>query len=72
MAVRTYNLVLEENWYCVKNELLTDKELEKIRKKHHINPRVEKIRVDTKNCYWCFGARFYIGFTSKYGIINKH
>lgn len=53
-----YNVVLQENDVCPQGELLTDKELERM--KLH-NPRRDwprTAKVYAKSCYFCFGVRF--------------
>ena len=58
----TYNKVIEQdNCLCQEGELLTDKELEHLfRFMPWRKPKTQKVEVDTKNCYICFGARFMI------------
>lgn len=55
-----YNVVLQENDVCPQGELLTDKELERM-KLHNPRrdwPRTAKAKVYAKSCYFCFGVRF--------------
>lgn len=55
-----YNVVLRENDVCPQGELLTDKELERM-KQHNPRrdwPKVAKAKVYAKSCYISFGVRF--------------
>lgn len=62
MAKRNYNMILDENNdVLAKNELLTDKELEKFRLN---NPRrdwpreIRHVQVDSSDVFFFFGVRF--------------
>lgn len=55
-----YNAVLRENDVCPQGELLTDKELERM-KQHNPRrdwPETKKAKVYADSCYICFGVRF--------------
>ena len=55
-----YNVVLRENDVCPQGELLTDKELERM-KQHNPRrdwPKVAKAKVYAESCYISFGVRF--------------
>ena len=55
-----YNVVLRENDICPQGELLTDKELERM-KLHNPRrdwPETKKAKVYAGSCYFCFGVRF--------------
>lgn len=55
-----YNVVLQENDVCPAGELLTDKELKRM-KLHNCKrdwPRTAKARVYAESCYFNFGVRF--------------
>ena len=56
----TYNVVLQENDVCPRGELLTDKELERM-KLHNPKrdwPKTAKAKVYAESCYISFGVRF--------------
>lgn len=54
-----YNMVLQENDICPAGELLTDKELERMKlHKRKIWPRTAKAKVYAESCYFSFGVRF--------------
>lgn len=56
----TYNVVLQENDVCPWGELLTDKELERM-KLHNPKrdwPKTAKAKVYAESCYISFGVRF--------------
>lgn len=55
-----YNVVLRENDVCPQGELLTDKELErmKLHNPRHDWPKVAKAKVYVESCYISFGVRF--------------
>lgn len=62
MSKRTYmyNVVLQENDVCPQGELLTDKELERM-KLHNPRrdwPKTAKAKVYAESCYISFGVRF--------------
>lgn len=55
-----YNVVLRENDVCPQGELLTDKELERM-KQHNPRrdwPNTAKVTVKTGEIYFSFGVRF--------------
>ena len=55
-----YNVVLRENDVCPQGELLTDKELERM-KLHNPRrdwPKTAKAKVYAESCYISFGVRF--------------
>lgn len=55
-----YNVVLQENDVCPAGELLTDKELERM-KLHNPRrdwPKTAKAKVYAESCYFSFGVRF--------------
>lgn len=55
-----YNVVLRENDVCPQGELLTDKELERM-KQHNPRrdwPETKKAKVYADSCYIYFGVRF--------------
>ena len=55
-----YNVVLQENDVCPQGELLTDKELERM-KLHNPRrdwPKTAKAKVYAESCYISFGVRF--------------
>lgn len=55
-----YNVVLRENGVCPQGELLTDKELERM-KQHNPRrdwPKVAKAKVYAESCYISFGVWF--------------
>ena len=55
-----YNVVLRKNDVCPRGELLTDKELERM-KQHNPRrdwPKVVKAKVSAESCYISFGVRF--------------
>lgn len=59
MRKYTYNRVMKETQSCPVGELLTDKELEKVRKqRHNRNVIVERVRVNPRDIYFFFGVRF--------------
>lgn len=55
-----YNVVLRENDVCPQDELLTDKELERMKlyNPRHDWPKVAKAKVYAESCYISFGVRF--------------
>ena len=55
-----YNAVLRENDVCPQGELLTDKELErmKLHNPRHDWLKVAKAKVYAESCYISFGVRF--------------
>lgn len=58
--MRIYNMVEVENDICPEGELLTDKELEKL-KQNNVRrnwPKTCKIKTYGEDVYFCFGARF--------------
>ncbi len=57
---RIYNVVLQANDICPEGELLTDKELERM-KLNNIRrdwPKTRRVKVYSKDVYFCFGIRF--------------
>lgn len=56
----TYNVVLRENDVCPQGELLTDKELERMKQHNprHDWPNTVKVAVKTGEIYFSFGVRF--------------
>lgn len=67
-----YNVVLRENDVCPQGELLTDKELERIKIAHPRRdwPRTAKAKVYAESCYISFGVRF--GLVKQYLKIRKN
>ena len=55
-----YNVVLQENDVCPAGELLTDRELKrmKLHNRKRDWPRTAKARVYAESCYFSFGVRF--------------
>lgn len=55
-----YNVVLRENDVCPQGELLTDKELERMKQYNPRRdwPRTAKAKVYAESCYFSFGVRF--------------
>ena len=55
-----YNVVLRENDVCPQGELLTDKELERMRLHNSRRdwPNTAKVTVKTGEIYFSFGVRF--------------
>ena len=55
-----YNVVLQENDVCPTGELLTDKELErmKLHNRKRDWPRTAKAKIYAESCYFSFGVRF--------------
>jgi hypothetical protein len=55
-----YNMVLKENSICPEGELLTDKELQKLKLWHPRRdwPNTSKVKVYSADVYFCFGVRF--------------
>lgn len=55
-----YNVVLQENGVCPQGELLTDKELERMKQPNSRRNWLEtkKAKVYADSCYICFGVRF--------------
>lgn len=67
-----YNVVLQENDICPAGELLTDKELErmKLHNRKRDWPRTAKAKVYAESCYFSFGVRF--GWVKQYiEAVNK-
>lgn len=57
---RIYNMVLKATDVCPEGELLTDKELERM-KLNNVKrdwPNTAKVTVKTGEIYFCFGVRF--------------
>lgn len=57
---RIYNMVLQENDVCPAGELLTDKELERM-KQHNPKrdwPQTSQVKVYGEDVYFSFGVRF--------------
>lgn len=66
---RIYNRVMDDrNAYCPLGELLTDKELERMRLHNPRRdwPNTAKVTVKTGETYFCFGVRF----AESYELIN--
>ena len=55
-----YNVILQENDICPAGELLTDKELERMKPHNRKRDwlRTAKAKVYTESCYFSFGVRF--------------
>lgn len=55
-----YNVVLRENDVCPQGELLTDKELERMKLYNPRRdwPKTAKAKVYAESCYFSFGVRF--------------
>lgn len=61
MRKYTYNRVMKETDICPVGELLTDKELEKMRRnRRHSRTGIvtERVRVNSSDVYYFFGVRF--------------
>lgn len=61
MRKYTYNRVMKETGICPVGELLTDKELEKMRRnRRHSRTGIvtERVRVNSSDVYYFFGIRF--------------
>lgn len=57
---RTYNRVMHDTGVCPEGELLTDKELERM-KQHNVKrdwPKTHRVKVHSGNIYFFFGVRF--------------
>ena len=69
MRTAIYNMILDEdNDVLVKDELLTDKELENFRKcnsKRNWPMQIRRVRVNSESVYFFFGARFCGGIIEK-------
>ena len=64
MDKRIYNMVGQETDICPAGELLTDKELEKL-KLHNTKrdwPKTCRVKVFSEDVYKCFGVRFATAF----------
>lgn len=60
MKTYIYNVVLQTNSICAEGELLTDKELERL-KLHNSKrdwPKTAKAKVYAESCHTSFGVRF--------------
>jgi hypothetical protein len=55
-----YNVVLQENDVCPQGELLTDKELERMKQYNPRRdwPKTAKAKVYAESCYFSSGVRF--------------
>lgn len=61
MRKYTYNRVMKQTDICPVGELLTDKELEKMRRnRRHSRTGIvtERVRVNSSDVYYFFGVRF--------------
>lgn len=58
--IYVYNIVLRENDICPEGELLTDRELERLKLNNpkHDWPKTIKAKVYADSCHICFGVRF--------------
>lgn len=60
MGMRIYNIVEQETDICPAGELLTDKELEKLKLYNTKRdwPKTRRVKVYSEDVYKCFGVRF--------------
>ena len=60
---RIYNRVMDDrSYYCPLGELLTDKELERMRLHYPREDWPNTAKVKTGETYFCFGVRFAVSY----------